>query len=113
VAALLAPTGVGYVLDHVRGVPPVVNDETSAGMLREATVAAFGPEAATGTEQSSGGEDFAWYLEHVPGAMARLGVWPGHGPMRDLHQPTFDLDERALPVGVRVLVRSALAAFEA
>ena len=66
--------------------------------------------AATITEQSSGGEDFAWYLEHVPGAMARLGVWPGHGPMRDIHQPTFDLDERAIPFGVRVLVQAALAA---
>ena len=42
--------------------------------------------------------------------MARLGVWPGEGPMRDIHQPTFDLDERAIPFGVRVLVQSALAA---
>ncbi|HTY27372.1 MAG TPA: amidohydrolase, partial [Mycobacterium sp.] len=39
-----------------------------------------------------------------PGAMARLGVWSGTGPQLDLHQPTFDLDERALAVGVRVLV---------
>ena len=62
------------------------------------------------TEQSSGGEDFAWYLEHAPGAMARLGVWPGHGPMRDIHQPTFDLDERALPFGVRILTQTALIA---
>jgi amidohydrolase len=35
--------------------------------------------------------------------MARLGVWGGRGPQLDLHQPTFDLDERALAVGVRVL----------
>ena len=66
-------------------------------MLSHAAAAVLGPDAACGTEQSSGGEDFAWYLEHVPGAMARFGVWAGHGPMRDLHQPTFDLDERALP----------------
>jgi amidohydrolase len=31
-------------------------------------------------------------------------VWPGVGPQLDLHQPNFDLDERALGVGVRVLV---------
>ncbi len=109
VAAILAPFGVGYSLEHIRGVPPVVNEERSTGMLAEAALAVGGPSAATTTEQSSGGEDFAWYLEHVPGAMARLGVWPGEGPMRDLHQPTFDLDERALPVGVRVLTRAALA----
>ena len=110
VEQILAPTGVAYALDHTRGVPPVVNEAESARILSGAAAAVLGPEAACGTEQSSGGEDFAWYLERVPGAMARLGVWPGHGPMRDLHQPTFDLDERALPFGVRVLAQAALAA---
>lgn len=38
--------------------------------------------------------------------MARLGVWTGRGPQVDLHQPTFDLDERALAIGVRVLVNT-------
>jgi amidohydrolase len=110
VAALLAPTGVGYDLEHTRGVPPVVNEEVSTGMLADAAETILGPDSPRSTEQSSGGEDFAWYLEHVPGAMARLGVWSGHGPMRDIHQPTFDLDERALPFGVRILVNAALAA---
>jgi len=36
--------------------------------------------------------------------MARLGVWSGRGPQLDLHQPTFDLDERSMAVGVRFLV---------
>jgi len=56
------------------------------------------------TRQSGGGEDFSWYLEEIPGAMARLGVWPGHGPQLDLHQPTFDIDEAALAIGLRVMV---------
>jgi amidohydrolase len=110
VESVLAPTGVTYELEHIRGVPPVVNEATSSGMLAGAAVTVGGPEAAAETLQSSGGEDFAWYLEHVPGAMARLGVWSGHGPMRDIHQPTFDLDERALPFGVRVLTQAALTA---
>jgi amidohydrolase len=110
VGQLLAPTGAGYTLSHTRGVPPVVNEAVSTGMLADAAVTVLGPDAACDTDQSSGGEDFAWYLEHVPGAMARIGVWPGHGPMRDLHQPTFDLDERALPFGVRVLTQATLAA---
>ncbi|MGH3884105.1 MAG: amidohydrolase, partial [Pseudonocardiaceae bacterium] len=45
-----------------------------------------------------------------PGSMGRLGVWSGEGPQRELHQATFDLDERALPLGVRVMVHAALAA---
>ncbi len=113
VSALLAPIGVGYVLNHQRGVPPVNNEALSVGLLHDAAVAGLGADAATTTEQSSGGEDFAWYLENVPGAMGRLGVWSGDGPMNDLHQPTFDLDERALPVGVRVMVHAALASLAA
>ncbi|MDD7963833.1 amidohydrolase [Actinomycetospora lemnae] len=108
ITALLAPTGVGYVLEHRRGVPPVVNDAVSADLLARAAQRANGLDASVGTEQSSGGEDFGWYLEHVPGAMGRLGVWSGVGDKSDIHQPTFDLDERALPVGVRTLVHAAL-----
>lgn len=109
VGALLAPTGVGFDLLHRRGVPPVVNDRESTMLLRAGIEAALGEDALAGTEQSSGGEDFGWYLEHVPGSFARLGVWDGVGKQRDLHQPDFNLDERALMVGVRVLVHAALA----
>ena len=113
VQSLLAPTGVGYDLQHHRMVPPVVNEEHSTDLLRAAVVRGLGEDALTGTEQSSGGEDFGWYLEHVPGAFGRLGVWPGRGPKRDLHQSTFDLDERALPIGVRVLVHTVLSGVSA
>ncbi|MET8655131.1 M20 family metallopeptidase [Nocardia aurea] len=102
VDGLLAPTGVRYQLNYRRGVPPVVNDEHSTRMFEDA-IRALGPDALADTPQSGGGEDFSWYLEEVPGAMARLGVWSGEGEQLDLHQATFDLDERALAVGVRAL----------
>ncbi|MEU4746962.1 amidohydrolase, partial [Actinosynnema sp. NPDC023658] len=108
--SLLRPTGVRFELDHVRAVPVVVNDPASTVMLQNAITTALGPHAVTSTTQSSGGEDFGWYLEHVPGSYARLGIWPGHGPQGDLHQPTFHVDERALPVGVRAMVHAALTA---
>ena len=101
VASLLAPLQVEYGVHYRRGVPPVVNEEVSTRIFTHA-IEAIGPDVLTDTKQSGGGEDFSWYLEDVPGAMARLGVWPGTGPQLDLHQPTFDLDERALGVGVRV-----------
>jgi amidohydrolase len=113
VESLLVPTGVGFELRHQRGVPVVVNDERSTEILRAGVSAALGDRALTGTTQSSGGEDFAWYLEHVPGSFARLGVWPGDGPMDDIHRPTFVADERALPVAVRVFVHTALQALQA
>ncbi|MGW0518954.1 MULTISPECIES: M20 family metallopeptidase [unclassified Crossiella] len=113
IGALLVPLGIGFDLLHRRGVPPVVNDRESTRLLRAATQTALGEDAITGTEQSSGGEDFAWYLEHVPGSFARLGVWSGQGPQKDLHQPTFDLDERALPVGIRIMTQAAIDALQA
>ncbi len=109
VDGLLAPTGVRYQLNYKRGVPPVVNEEQATRMFEDA-IRALGPDALADTPQSGGGEDFSWYLEQVPGAMARLGVWSGHGEQLDLHQPTFDLDERALAVGVRVLTNLVLNA---
>ncbi|MFT4086655.1 MAG: amidohydrolase [Gordonia sp. (in: high G+C Gram-positive bacteria)] len=108
IGELLAPVGVSYDLTYVRGVPPVVNDEASIGMLRR-SVAAIDPAAEVDTPQSPGGEDFAWYLQHVPGAMGRLGVWSGTGPQCDLHQPNFDIDERALAIGIRTLAGVVLA----
>jgi amidohydrolase len=102
VTSLIVPLGMEHTLEYRRGVPPVVNEEISTHILTHA-IEEVGPDVLTDTHQSGGGEDFSWYLEEVPGAMARLGVWSGRGPQLDLHQPTFDLDERALAVGVRVM----------
>jgi amidohydrolase len=103
VDGLLSPLGIEHTLQYRRGVPPVVNEEVSTRILTHA-IEAIGPDVAADTRQSGGGEDFSWYLEEIPGAMARLGVWSGEGAQLDLHQPTFDLDERALAVGLRVMV---------
>jgi amidohydrolase len=105
VTSLLAPLGIEHSLQYRRGVPPVVNEEISTRILTHA-IEAIGTDVLCDTRQSGGGEDFSWYLEEVPGAMARLGVWSGRGPQKDLHQPTFDLDERSMAVGVRVLVNT-------
>ncbi|MFC8346289.1 amidohydrolase [Streptomyces sp. NPDC057280] len=96
-------------INYVRGVPPVVNDPAVTELLRDAMTARRGAQSVEGTEQSLGGEDFSWYLEHVPGAMARLGVrTPGERTVRDLHQGDFDADESAITVGVEMFTAAAL-----
>ncbi|WP_121748835.1 M20 family metallopeptidase [Streptomyces sp. E2N166] len=96
-------------ITYVRGVPPVVNEVTSTELLQAAMVARRGTDSVETTEQSLGGEDFSWYLEHVPGAMARLGVRPpGERTVRDLHQGDFDVDEHAITVGVEMFTAAAL-----
>ncbi|MFD3995793.1 amidohydrolase [Streptomyces sp. NPDC058583] len=94
---------------YVRGVPPVVNDPAVTELLQAAMTARRGPYAIEDTEQSLGGEDFSWYLEHVPGAMARLGVrTPGDTRVRDLHAGDFDVDERCIEAAVELFTAAAL-----
>lgn len=104
---VIAPTGATVDIEYLRGRPPVVNDAGAIGILSVATVAAAGPAAVAETPQSMGGEDFSWYLEQVPGALARLGVGRA-GANADLHRPSFDVDERAIAVGIRLLVHTAI-----
>ena len=65
----------------------------------------LGDDGVGDTEHSMGGDSFAWYLERVPGAYARLGVHDprSSGPRLDLHASTFDVDERCIGYGVRIL----------
>jgi amidohydrolase len=111
VLSVAAAYGVTTKLEYVRGVPPTVNEETSAAMISAGVAGVLGPDAVMHTPQSLGGEDFAYYLSTVPGALARLGTrTPGAAASYDLHQPAFDVDERAIGVGVRVLAATALTA---
>jgi amidohydrolase len=91
-------------------VPPTVNEAVSTAMLSTATQRGLGPDAVASTPQSLGGEDFAWYLESIPGALARLGVRTPGSESLDIHQATFDVDERAIGTGIRLLVETAFTA---
>lgn len=102
--------GVEAEMEYTRGVPPVVNDELSVEMLAEAAQRALGAGSVAPTQQSLGGEDFAWYLESIPGAFARLGTRTPGGRTYDIHQGTFDIDEQTIGMGVRLMAATALTA---
>lgn len=102
--------GAECELDHMRGHPPVVNDAALAEDVRRVGSAALGPGAVVEAVQSLGGDDFAWFLEQVPGCYIRLGTRdPDRGaPATDLHATGFDVDERSIGVGVRLLTALVL-----
>ena len=110
ITELIAPYGVRAEVSYVRGVPPVINQRAATATLRAAAVAALGAGSITTTRQSLGGEDFAWYVESVPGAMARLGTRTPGGPTFDLHQGDLRVDDEAVVVGAKVLAVAALLA---
>ena len=103
--------GVLAELSYQRNVPPTVNEAASVQMLANAVEKVLGGDAAAPAPQSLGGEDFAWYLESIPGALARLGTrGRDMADDLDLHQGGFDIDERAIGIGVKVMVATALEA---
>ncbi|NCT91108.1 amidohydrolase [Cellulomonas sp. APG4] len=106
----VAPYRVEVDVQHHRGVPPVENDAVATRLLDAAARDVLGGDAVALTEQSLGGEDFAWLLTRAPGAMARLGTRRPGGRTYDLHQGDFRVDERAIGVGARVLARTAVLA---
>ena len=112
IAQILAPYGVGAEVSYVRGVPPVVNEAASTGLLASAVTSVLGPNGPVSTQQSLGGEDFAWYLESTPGAMGRLGTRTPGGPTFDLHRGDLHIDERAIGIGAKVLAAAVLTTFD-
>ena len=113
IAQILAPYGVGAEVTYVRGVPPVVNEPAATALLTDAVTSVLGEQGAVATAQSLGGEDFAWYLESLPGAMGRLGTRTPGGPTYDLHRGDLRIDERAIGVGAKVLAATVLTTLDA
>jgi amidohydrolase len=103
--------GVVPEISYQRNVPPTVNEAISTAMFEAAADRVLGPDALTEAPQSLGGEDFAWYLDSIPGALARLGTrTPGSGADFDIHQAVFDVDERCISYGVRLMAATAMTA---
>ncbi len=110
VEQIAAPYGVDVELEHYRGVPPSVNTEDEVSMIEAASRAELGEDSVVLVEQSMGGEDFAWMLQEVPGALIRLGTRTPGGPTFDLHQGDYAPDERCIEYGVQVMAATALRA---
>jgi amidohydrolase len=100
--AIVAESGATVEVAYTHGVPPVVNDVAVTERVRRAAQSVAG--SVVEVEQSWGGDDFAWFTRAVPGTYVRLGVRRPGGPTLDLHAGHFDVDERAIDLGVRLLV---------
>ncbi|MBC8208516.1 MAG: amidohydrolase [Desulfobulbaceae bacterium] len=91
------------------GYPPVINEEQSTLLARKAAAETVG-EAGVKTQlhPSLGGEDFSFYLNQVPGCLARFGARRSDLINVAAHSPRFDFDEEVLPIGAEYLARCAL-----
>lgn len=99
-----------YQFDYTFGYPVLINDSALTGELTRVAAAVLGPEKVIELrEPVLGSEDFAYYLEEVPGVFAFLGAGnPAKGTGLP-HQPRYNFDEDALPLGAAILAGTALA----
>ncbi|WP_270171134.1 M20 metallopeptidase family protein [Paenibacillus sp. SYP-B4298] len=105
--------GAGYELNFGMGYPPVHNDGQMVRFFTEASEQLLGERRWEHVKPSTGGEDFAFYAEQVPGVFFRLGASNGQREtMFPLHHPQFDLDEEAMVLGASLLVHLGLSYLE-
>lgn len=86
----------------------MVNDSNSAHVARQAAQMVAGIQHVVSQGRASlGGEDFAFYQQHIPGCMVRFGANPPDESSPS-HSNTFDFDENVLSVGAEWLATVAL-----
>ena len=96
-------------LDYIRLVPPTINEEAVTEIARNAAMKTISPDAPIICPKSAGGEDFSFFVEKIPGAIAMLGVGSeACGAVWPQHSGKFRVDESALLGGAMLYVQTAM-----
>ena len=98
--------GLDCRYDFEYGYPMLINDSEMSKLVARACAKGIGGENIEWVKPAMGGEDFAYYLQKVPGAFFRLGNRnEAKGTIHPYHSSLFDIDEDILPLGVEMFVR--------
>lgn len=96
-------------LDYIRLVPPTINDSSMAELAEAASRKVISPDAPILSPATTGGEDFAFFIEKVPGAIALLGVGNEEcGAVWPQHSGRYCVDEDALLNGAMLYAQVAM-----
>jgi amidohydrolase len=98
--------GAEAQFQYQKGYPPLINHEPMVDLVLDVAEKALGLESIKDIDPVMGGEDFAYFLEKVPGAFLFFGM--GDGMEFPHHHPAFDLDEKALPQAALLMTSLAL-----
>ncbi|QGU96795.1 amidohydrolase [Clostridium bovifaecis] len=96
-------------LDYQYGTPPTINDTTCSKIAYDSAANLFGENSILQMTKVTGGEDFAMYLEKIPGAFIFLGV---RNEAKEIvyphHHEKFNIDESVLKKGAALMTQIAL-----
>ncbi len=105
--SLARSLGGDYELRIVPGYPVTNNDAGLTELVRQVGTDLLGADRVATAPQAMGAEDFSFLAAEARGCFFRLGAgFPGQ-PSRPAHNPHFDIDESALPIGAAVLAETA------
>jgi amidohydrolase len=98
-----AAYGGSAEISYYGGYPLLVNDPRSVSLVCDAAATFMAAERINSTcSPSMGAEDFAFYLEKIPGAFFWLGLQPEGEPLPSLHHPRFDFNDEVIPTAIRL-----------
>ncbi|MBI2847064.1 MAG: amidohydrolase [Chloroflexi bacterium] len=101
--------GGEYEFESRFACPPVVNDARMTKLVGKAAASVVGKDKVVTAEPTMGADDMSYFLEKVPGCYFRVGsANPGKGADKPHHHPEFDIDEEALPIAAKVMLKAAL-----
>lgn len=109
IRGITEPYGATYELDYYLGYPVTVNDPGVTETVRKAAVSVLGADKVrVAARASMGGEDYAYFLNKVPGTYIRIGTRnPEKGICQEMHHPRFDIDEAVLELTPVVYAQAA------
>jgi amidohydrolase len=94
--------GGSYSLKYTYGIPAVRNDSKITKKIKKILEHSIGQEAVVEAQPTMGSEDFALFLQQVPGSFIFLGSNnQNEGVVNSLHHPEYTIDEKVISVGVR------------
>ena len=98
-------------VEIVLGPPPIVNPASQVAWAHEAAVSLLGADAVVPLGITNmGGEDFAYYMERIPGAFLRIGAREPGGDATPAHTPRFFAADGSLFIGAALLAEAARVA---
>lgn len=101
ISGVCAAAGAQYEWEYQRGYPVLINDEAMTELAQDAAGWVFGAENVLEMTPVMGAEDFAYYLQRVPGSFAKLGCAPAAGERHGLHTSKLTVDEACMLVGIK------------
>lgn len=97
-------------VEYVYGTLPVINEKESALLAQKVIVESFGEDTLYFEPPTTGGEDFSYYTENIPGAFALVGSGnPDKDTQWSHHHGCFNVDEDGMKVGAELYAQYAWA----